>query len=404
MTSGTPGFIGGRLREAREARGITAISLSEVVGITRSAISLYETGNATPQPDMLAKIADKLNIPVAYFMKPLEEPCTDTLFYRSMSSTTKLARVSAERRYEWLSRNILPFLRQYVSIPPINVYNPTIMDCLNLTDEQIENIAKETRQYWGLGNGPISNVTLLLENNGFVISQIELGAPTLDAFSAWNTKDNTPYIVIGIEKASAVRWRFNVAHELAHIILHRSLDKKRLSSTSDFKAIENQAYRFAGAFLLPAQSFVKDLYAFTLDSLLSLKPKWKVSVGVMVKRIQDLGIISSDDAKRLWINYNRRGWKTSEPLDRELAFEQPRVIRRAFELIVKDDTTMPDRVADDLTLSPIDIERLANLHPGFFNEPIPNIIPRSDLPLERRPQLNVLDEARKIADSYSQDK
>ena len=39
MKLGTPGFVGPRLREAREGRGLTAMSLAELLGITRSAIS-----------------------------------------------------------------------------------------------------------------------------------------------------------------------------------------------------------------------------------------------------------------------------------------------------------------------------------------------------------------------------
>jgi transcriptional regulator with XRE-family HTH domain len=42
---GTPGFVGDRLREAREARGLSAVSLADLLGITRQAISLYESGH-----------------------------------------------------------------------------------------------------------------------------------------------------------------------------------------------------------------------------------------------------------------------------------------------------------------------------------------------------------------------
>jgi len=54
--------------------------------------------------------------------------------------------------------------------------------------------------------------------------------------------------------------------------------------------------------------------------LYSLKPKWKVSIGVMIKRLENLDIISEDEAKRLWINYNRRGWRREEPLDNDIPF------------------------------------------------------------------------------------
>ena len=44
MRTGSPGFVGCRLREAREVRQLTAIGLAELVGSTSSAISSYEKG------------------------------------------------------------------------------------------------------------------------------------------------------------------------------------------------------------------------------------------------------------------------------------------------------------------------------------------------------------------------
>ena len=55
MKLGTPGFVGPRLREAREGRGLTAMSLAELLGITRSAISYYEKGTTSPQPDVMER-------------------------------------------------------------------------------------------------------------------------------------------------------------------------------------------------------------------------------------------------------------------------------------------------------------------------------------------------------------
>lgn len=38
MRLGTPGFLGARLKEAREARSMTGSSLAEVLGVTRQAV------------------------------------------------------------------------------------------------------------------------------------------------------------------------------------------------------------------------------------------------------------------------------------------------------------------------------------------------------------------------------
>ena len=41
MSVGTPNFVGERLKEAREARGLTGVAVADLVGVKRDSISLY---------------------------------------------------------------------------------------------------------------------------------------------------------------------------------------------------------------------------------------------------------------------------------------------------------------------------------------------------------------------------
>src|SRR6185295_3695781 len=110
-------------------------------------------------------------------------------------------------------------------------------------------------------NGAISNVTWLLENNGAIITRTCLEANTLDAFSEWQTPEGTPYFILGADKNVAVRSRFDIAHELGHIILHRNVEAVCIARQADHKLLEQQANRFAGAFLLPEHSFMSDFFS-----------------------------------------------------------------------------------------------------------------------------------------------
>jgi len=74
-------FVGGRLTEAREARGITQMSLADILGIRRSAISAYETSQTLPSPEVVAIIAGRLNLPVRFFLRPVEDRETDVIFF-----------------------------------------------------------------------------------------------------------------------------------------------------------------------------------------------------------------------------------------------------------------------------------------------------------------------------------
>jgi Zn-dependent peptidase ImmA (M78 family) len=82
------------------------------------------------------------------------------------------------------------------------------------------------------------------------------------------------------------------------------------------------------AFLLPLAPFGEDFFAVNLDTLVTLKPKWKVSVAMMVARAQRAGFISEDTARWLWINYSRHGWKRKEPYDDSMEPEARRSLKR----------------------------------------------------------------------------
>src|SRR5215212_8094956 len=111
MRPGTPGFVGARLREGREARGLTATALSEILDVTRQSVSQYENEQQTPRPEVMQKIEQVLNLPPAFFSRPVVgEPGERKIFYRSMSSATKHARARMDRRYDWL-REITDYLQ-----------------------------------------------------------------------------------------------------------------------------------------------------------------------------------------------------------------------------------------------------------------------------------------------------
>lgn len=368
MKPATLGFIGARLKEAREARYLTAIALSDLIGISRQAVSQYENGIQSPRPEIMKKIADILQLPVSYFRYPNEIE-TGTIFYRSMSAATKSVRLRAENRYLWL-RIIVAYLREFLKFPKANFPEfETPNNPNDISEEQIEDLAIQTRKVWNLSNFPVTNMVLLLENNGAIVVRDELGAATLDAFSdVLSASDCPQYIILGMDKSIAVRSRFDAAHELAHRILHRNINKSYLSRMPEYSLIEKQAHRFAGAFLLPSDAFANDFYSAALDALKNLKPKWKVSIAVMIKRAEDLNFISSDQAKHLWINLSRRGWKTREPLDDVLEIEQPQLLRQAFEMIVNERIKTKQEILSQIPLSPIDIEKLAALKTGYLRE------------------------------------
>lgn len=365
MPSGTPGFFGSRLRSARLARSMTAVALAELAGVKPAAITQYETGGTSPRPEVLDLIARRLSVPFASFLRPLPEGEQGTIFFRSMSVATKTARLRAEQRLGWF-QEIVGAVKEHLEFPTPNIPEPDIPSDLSmLTNEQIESAAIFCRREWGLGDYPLANVLSLLESEGVIVMRDHMDVETLDALSQWSSLHGCPYIVVGADKQLAARSRYDACHELGHLVLHRGVCTPILRNSVEFKRLEDQAHRFAGAFLLPAASFPDDVYLLGLDSFRTLKQKWMVSIAAMIKRLSDLEAMTEADAQRLWINYARRGWRHGEPGDNDLTIEEPRLVGLALETL-RDEHDLPT-FASQFPVFPEEAARMVNLPEQFFS-------------------------------------
>lgn len=57
-----------RLRELRTARGMTQDDFAKASGLTRSAVSMYESGRREPNFEVLETIADFFNVDMNYLL------------------------------------------------------------------------------------------------------------------------------------------------------------------------------------------------------------------------------------------------------------------------------------------------------------------------------------------------
>lgn len=391
MKTGTPGFSGQRLREAREIRGTQQLFLAEMLGVSAQAISNYERNRSTPSPEMLDRLARALNVPPSFFTLPERPAVERTVFYRSMSAATKGARSRAEHRANWLA-DITCYVADFVELPESNIPQFDVpANPLQLDGSDIEQFAAHARTHWRMRDEPVGNMVRLLENQGVVVARDMLGASTLDSLSEFDAFTDRPYVIIGTDKGTPARWRFDAAHELGHLVLHRRLDRRRLRNAAEHKEIENQAHRFAGAFLLPQASFCEELFAASLDAMLAMKPRWRTSIAMMIMRARQTHLISEAVEKRLWINYSRRGWRGSEPLDDVMEIETPRLLPRSFELIFEAKAQSPEDVVISTGLPAPDIESLSGLPEGFLERDFAPVVlrgsnawPANVTPLRRR--------------------
>jgi Zn-dependent peptidase ImmA (M78 family)/DNA-binding XRE family transcriptional regulator len=368
MRLGSPGFNGERLRQARQARGYQQIDFADTLGITRQVVSKYEAGLATPSDYILKKITTLLRLPPHFFKTQITNYFEDqTFLYRSLKSANKVDKQRAEARLEWLAE-IVEYADNYVNLPKVNlpfeVLDKIPREAHQITNEFIDNLAKELRQFWGLGNAPIPNAIRLLEANGFVVALDAFEAPEIDGLSAWSKKLSIPFVMLNKDIESAVRLRFSSIHELGELLLHRyslaELDKNLIS------LYDHQAHRLASSFLLPEEAFLADLYSVTLDSLLDLKQKWRVSIAAMLEYLKNRDVISVEAYRGLRVKLSKRGWKDKEPYDEDWDVEEPVLLKQALNLMVQEQLQSTHDIVYSTALDEQTLGQLTNLPEHFF--------------------------------------
>lgn len=366
MRNGTPGFQSERLVEARDSRGLTQVALADLINRTSSSISRWEAGNQSPEPEALETLARTLNLPITFFLRPKPDHGDNPMFFRSMSSTTQALRRRTCGRLHW-AEDIALVLQEWLDLPAVDLPRLDVSDYREIGEADIERMATECRQRWTLGIGPISDVLLVLENAGICVVKEEVGSVTMDGLSHWSEADHRPYVLIAADKDTCVRSRLDATHELGHLVLHSRIKEKTLADTASFKEIERQAFLFAGAFLLPGESFAAEVWSPTLNGFLPLKERWKVSVGAMIKRCRNLGMIGDEYEQRLWKHYSARGWRKAEPLDDSLPVETPRLLSRSVRMLIDERIRTREQLLDDFRLPGSDVESLCGLPRGFMS-------------------------------------
>lgn len=352
-----------RLKKARISRGYSLADLAEQIGVTKQYISQCELG-ITSASSIIYKLCDVLNYPIAFFCKTVKSVETSSAtYFRSRKSTPKKLKEAANEKVDLFSE-IKDFFGEYVNYPEIN-----LPDDIQLQDEytleNLETIAKQVREYWKLGMGPIDDIVSVLQENGIIISRIKVGNNKIDAFSKW--VNGTPYVFLSIDKGSAVRSRFDIAHELCHILLHQHITKEDMENKEKMNQIEKEADAFAGAFLLPTETFAREVFSSSLDNLISLKERWKVSVSCMIKRCYDLNIFSENQVTYLKKQMTYKNYWRKEPLDDKIQCEIPYLYKQIFELLLENEILSKYDIVDKIAMSPEEIEEFCYLKSGTLS-------------------------------------
>lgn len=367
-------FNPARLTFARIRRGLKKTKLAEKIGVTARSITGYESGEFPPDEENLAKLAIELKFPPAFFFEDeaLEPLDADAVSFRALSKMSSglknIALTSgaiAIQLHEWIvARFVLP----ESNLPDFGKH----MDP--------EAAAEALRHYWKIGESPIKNMVHLLEVNGVRVFSLAIDAKEVDAFSLWF--DGIPFVFLNTNK-TAEHSRFDAAHELGHLIMH----KHGQPSGQD---AERMADVFASAFLMPAKSITSSRLMFpTIEALVRAKKQWGVSVAALNYRLHHLKLTTDWTYRTLCIQISKLGMRTSEP--NSMQRESSQVFEKVFSALRSEKLGKHD-IAKDLNVSIQEIDELTYglLKIGVVPDRATDATPNSLVLIKSRPSLSVV--------------
>jgi Zn-dependent peptidase ImmA (M78 family) len=301
-------MIGDRLRQTRLAAGLTLEELRSLLKdqgsvLTRAALSKYELNKSTPPAGTFMKLARALNVPPSHFLQDPETVVTWLAFRKhpqlpvARQEHIKAYALQVAQQQTWLEEVLN--VASSAALPPVRPVS---------TADEAEQVARDLRDTWKLGEAPIESVTQTAETNGAIVIAWPHDEGTLDGLSAW-VNGTTPLAVVN-DKIAPDRRRFTLAHEFGHMLLQVEGDEQGVTE-------EQFAHRFAAAFLVPASVAIQELGKrrrhLSLHEIALLKQKYGLSMLGWIHRAADLEIIDDSMYRSLYRTFTARGWKKVEP-------------------------------------------------------------------------------------------
>lgn len=288
---------------AREYRAMSQEELANHAGVSQSHIAKMEAGIKSDIGEVVGgRIASALQFPSGFFARQ------DTLLGFGSSSYfyRKKATIPASERRR--IQSIVNLLRIAIHdlLPFVEIKPKLSLPAWDVEDHgySAPNVARALRSYWNLPDGPVKNLTALVESAGVVIVSCDFGAKSIDATSLRIA--GMPPLVFMNSAVPGDRWRFTLAHELAHLVMHREPHEQ----------MEEEADAFAGEFLVPAEELKPQLLRFSklqVRDLIPLKRLWRVSIQALIFRAFEAEAISEAHKRNLFIRMSQLNMRQVEP-------------------------------------------------------------------------------------------
>lgn len=330
------------LTVARESRGRTQQEVAHASGITQGLISKAEHGILPLSDEDVARIASFLDYPEQLFFETgrIRETGSACLYHRKRKTLPAKVLKKLDARMFMRNVNVARLLdgldiesdREFHTLDP-DEYGGSPTD-----------VARALRATWRIPDGPIPNLTTLIESAGGIVIKEDFGHHKLFGMSCWTSRRRPLFFLNAAMATADLRW--TMAHELGHLTMHH------VAPSGD---PERQADEFAGEFLAPRALFKPDCRNLTFDKLGRLKAYWRISMKAIIKRAESIDAIDRAASVRLYKQHSARGYNTAEPY--LLSDEPPTLLRQAIDAHLDDFEYTSDDLARAILLNPAEFKR-----------------------------------------------
>ena len=283
-----------------------------MAGIHQATLSRIEAGVSAASKEHIHALSRSLQYPEGFFFagEQVEGPGIPE-FYHARRRKAIPTRV-LEKAYACVTIRRI-HIERLLRASPVDYDHFPLMPSSEWGDPA--KVARTVRAQMGLPSGPVANLTEIVENSGGVVVSCNFESSQMDGFSRWRSASQPPLFFMNTNMAPD-RWRWTLAHELGHVVLH--------TNEHPSGRIEDEANMFAQEFLMPEQPIKSHLANLTFGKLSGLKVYWKVSMQALVYRAFSLEQISDRQRRYFYAQLTRAGYRKREPPELDPPVESPK--------------------------------------------------------------------------------